>query len=354
MTDTDRAFSEKALTYEDLARHAQHFLSERPVVVLGTGATIPHGLPSMPVLSDLLVEAIKGNPPGWEEFAVRLDKTKDLEQVLHDVALPADTVEILVDKVWEIISSKDLEFYEQLLKGPVTFPLADLFKYLLRTADSCIQVVTTNYDRLTEYAANYAGAYVSTGVTTGWLQRFVPVSVNSERPPAPGYEGQVFVLKVHGSLDWFRDATDNIVGVPLARTIPPNMQPLVVTPGVTKYRAVHKDPFRTVMSAADTVLRGASCYVCVGYGFNDEHVQPILVNRVMKSNIPLVLVTKQLTEQTRQAFLRNPPKKFIFLEEAGGGTMVYNPEHPDGVLFDGVSIWRIDNFMRLITGEKAR
>lgn len=354
MADPDSTLPEKASAYEDLARCAQHFLSERPVLVLGTGVTIPHGLPSMPELADLLLAAIKGNPPGWEEFSVCLDTTKDLEQALHEVALPNETVEILVAATWVIISSKDTEFYEQLLKGPVAFPLAELFKYLLRTADSRIRVVTTNYDRLAEYAGNYVGAYVSTGVTAGWLQRFVPASVNAERPPAPGYEGQVSVLKVHGSLDWFRDATDDIVGVPLARAIPPNTQPLVVTPGVTKYRAVHKDPFRTVMTAADAVLRGASCYVCVGYGFNDEHVQPILVNRVMKSDIPLVLVTKQLTEPTRKAFLRNPPKKFIFLEEADGGTTVYNPEHPGGVRLEGVSVWRLDNFMRMITGEKAR
>ncbi len=354
MAAPDRTLSENDFTYEDLARCAQHFLAERPVIVLGTGATIPHGLPSMPVLADLLLAAIKGNPIGWAEFSTRLRTTKDLEQTLHDVALPDETVGILVAAIWEIISSKDLEFYEQLLNGSALFPLADLFKYLLRTADSCIRVVTTNYDRLAEYAANYICAYVTTGVTDGWLQRFIPASVNAGRPTALGYEGQVCVLKVHGSLDWFRDATDNVFGVPLARAIPPNTQPLVVTPGVTKYRAVHKDPFRTVMTAADSVLRGASCYVCVGYGFNDEHVQPILVNRVIKNDIPLVIVTKQLTEQTRKAFLVNPPKKFIFLEETDGGTTVYNPGHPSGVRLDGVSVWKLENFMRLITGEKAR
>lgn len=354
MAHLDKALSEKTFTYDELARICQHFLAERPVIVLGTGATIPHGLPSMPILADLLLEAIKGNPPGWEEFSAKLDTTKDLEQALHDIDLPEETIEILVAATWEIISSKDSEFYEQLLNRLVAFPLADLFKYLLRTADSHIRVVTTNYDRLAEYAANYSGAYVSTGVTAGWLQRFVPASVNTERAPTPGYEGQVIVLKVHGSLDWFRDATDDVVGVPLARMIPLNMKPLVVTPGVSKYRAVHKDPFRTVMTAADAVLRGASCYVCIGYGFNDEHVQPVLVNRVMKDDIPIVLVTKQLSTPTRTAFLTNPPKKFIFLEETDGGTMVYNPEHPEGVRLDGVSAWSLDNFMKLITGEKER
>jgi hypothetical protein len=354
MSDSDKSSHEPTVTYEDVARCAQRFLSDRPVVVLGTGATIPHGLPSMPGLADLLLSTIKGNPSGWDEFSKRLDETKDLEQALHDVPLPNETVDILVAATWDVVSSKDLEFYELLLKQPMEFPLANLFKYLLRTADSHIRVVTTNYDRLAEYAANHVSAYVSTGVTAGWLQRFVPTSVNAERPPAPGYEGQVTVLKVHGSLDWFRDATGDVVGVPMSLSIPSNTKPMVVTPGVTKYREVHKDPFRTVMTAADTVLRGASCYVCVGYGFNDEHVQPILVNRVMKNDIPLVAVTKTLTSPTRKAFLTNPPKKFLFLEESSGDTLVYNPDYPAGATLKGFSVWELKYFINMITGEKVR
>ena len=73
MTTTD---SESA--YGELARRAQHFLAERPVVVLGTGATIPHGLPSMRILADELLDAITDNPKGWDSFAKRLDETKDL------------------------------------------------------------------------------------------------------------------------------------------------------------------------------------------------------------------------------------------------------------------------------------
>ena len=298
MTTADSEF-----TYEELAKHAQRFLAERPVVVLGTGATIPHGLPSMSVLADRLLAAITDNPAGWNAFAERLEATKDLEQALHDVPLPQDTVENLVRATWKIVSSEDIGLYRQLLKGGLAFPLSDLFAYLLRTADSHIRVITTNYDRVAEYAANAVGAYASTGVTAGWLQRFVPASVDRERAPSPGFEGLVTILKVHGSLDWFRDATDDVIAVPLAQVVPDQMKPLVVTPGVSKYREVHKDPFRTVMSTADTVLRKATCYVCIGYGFNDEHVQPVLVNRVMKDDIPLVVVTKELTTQTRTAFL---------------------------------------------------
>lgn len=338
------------LAYEELAKYAQRLLAERPVVVLGTGATIPHGLPSMSALADGLLSAITDNPEGWAVFAERLQATKDLEQVLHDVPLPQDTVENLVRATWEIVSSEDFGLYKQLLKGEVTLPLSDLFAYLLRTADSHLRVITTNYDRVAEYAANAVGAYASTGVTAGWLQRFVPTSVDGERAPSPGFEGLVTVLKVHGSLDWFRDATDDVIAVPLAQVVPDHMRPLVVTPGVSKYREVHKDPFRTVMSAADNVLRKATCYVCIGYGFNDEHVQPVLVNRVMKNDIPLVVVTKELTTQTRTAFVNQPPKRFLFMEEAPTGTMVYTPNNPGGVILDGVSVWMLRNFMKMLTG----
>ena len=351
---TDSSPEDTELTYEEVARRAQRFLAERPVVILGTGATIPHGLPSMPTLADLLLASITDHPKDWDAFSECLNETKDLEQALHDVPLPQETVEILVRKTWEIVSAKDIEFYKQLLKGGVSFPLTNLFGYLLRTADAHLRVVTTNYDRIAEYAANAVGAYASTGVTAGWLQRFVATSVNAERTPSPGFEGLVTILKVHGSLDWFCDATDDVIAVPITQAVPDEMKPLVVTPGVSKYREVHKDPFRTVLSAADTVLRKATCYMCIGYGFNDEHVQPVLVRRVMKDDVPLVVVTKELTAQTRNAFLNEPPKRFLFVEEAPAGTKVYTPDDPCGVLLDGVSVWQLQTFMNMITGERGR
>lgn len=349
----DQMTADSEFTYEELAKHAQSFLSDRPVVVLGTGATIPYGLPSMPALADALLARITDHPEGWDAFADRLDKSKDLEQALHDVPLPQETVEVIVQSTWEIVSAKDIELYNRILKGGADFPLSDLFSYLLRTADAHLWVVTTNYDRVAEYAANAIRAYASTGVTAGWLQRFVATIVNRERPPSPGFEGCVTILKVHGSLDWFRDVTDDVIAVPLARIVPDGMSPLIVTPGVSKYRAVHKDPFRTVMSAADTVLREAGCYLCIGYGFNDEHVQPVLINRVMKDDIPIVVITKELTTQTRTAFLSNPPKRFLFAEEAPNGTRVYTPNEPGGVLLNGVSVWQLKNFMGMINGEGA-
>jgi len=145
--ESDHLPPEANFTYEELAKRAQHFLAERPVVVLGTGATIPHGLPSMAALADALLATVVDDLPGWDEFAQHLDETKDLEQTLHDVPLPSETVEVLVKATWEVVSACDIKFYENLLTGTGALPLAEMFRYLLRTADARIHVVTTNYDR---------------------------------------------------------------------------------------------------------------------------------------------------------------------------------------------------------------
>jgi hypothetical protein len=66
--DTDSCPTDSNHNFEVLAKAAQRFLSDRPVVVLGTGATIPHGLPSMAQLADSLLKEINTNPPGWDKF----------------------------------------------------------------------------------------------------------------------------------------------------------------------------------------------------------------------------------------------------------------------------------------------
>ena len=158
--------------YQKTSVMAQKFLGNQPVVVLGTGATIPLGLPSMPQLADELTSSIPPEQPGWDEFTQSLESSGDLEQALSNSDLPEETVDIIVTKTWELVSAKDLECYSRIQNGGV-FDLADLFRYLLRIANPHLRVITTNYDRVAEYAANIVSAHVTTGMTTGWHQRFV-------------------------------------------------------------------------------------------------------------------------------------------------------------------------------------
>ncbi|WP_271608593.1 hypothetical protein [Bradyrhizobium sp. CCBAU 21359] len=83
----------------------------------------------------------------------------------------------------------------------------------------------------------------------------------------------VAVWKVHGSLDWFQDSAGQIIGVRGMPEVPAGYSPLMITPGIDKYRLTHGEPFRTILGCSDAALENARAYFCVGYGFNDEHLQ---------------------------------------------------------------------------------
>ena len=303
--------SDVNVNIEYIARLAQKYIANRPVIILGSGASIPYGIPSMSDLAGELLDRIDLDKQTWLAFKEKLEEENNLESVLHEVDLEDSVLKLVVETVWQIIAEKDSMVYNRLLENPRQLLLTRLIKFLLRTARPRINIVTTNYDRLAEYAANIADAEVITGFSAGWMQRFVPDDLSTDRSHSIGFEGTVYILKVHGSLDWFLSSTDRPTAVPLAHAIPETFQPLIVTPGTTKYREVHRDPFRSILSESDNILRRATCFLCIGFGFNDEHVQPILIERVLNSSIPITIVTKDFSSKAQEQFLHQPPENFL-------------------------------------------
>ncbi len=337
----------------EVASLAQKYLADVPVIVLGAGATIPHGLPTMGQLAAAILAFPDVEPEGWSDLRDALDAHKDLEVALQNVALPPATIDIVVEATWKLVAAKDEAFLDTLNSENPEFPLARLFAHFLRTASRHVAAITTNYDRLVEYAANHVGAHVETGTTTGWLQRFDGRLVAQTSPPQTGYEGRVTLLKVHGSLDWFEDGAGQFVGRPAASKIPRATKPLVVTPGTSKYRAVLKDPFRTALSSSDGLVEQASGFLCIGYGFNDEHVQPKILARTRNQAKPIVVVTRTLSPAVRTAILQAPPPKFLMLEEGETGTIAYYPGQVDGVMLPGHDLWQVGPFLELLTDEEG-
>src|ERR1022692_1975538 len=132
----------------------------------------------------------------------------------------------------------DLTVFQNLVQGKVEFALSALLKYLLRTTPLKIQVVTTNYDRIAEYACDVANATFDTGFRGGYLQAFQPGDDLK-------FGGKVVeILKVHGSLDWFIDEHQSVIALPDYVKDPKSYSPLLVTPGTGKYFVTHEEPCR--------------------------------------------------------------------------------------------------------------
>lgn len=336
---------------------AQNALSAAPVIILGSGASAAHGVPGMGALAAHLAAA--ATPSGWtgEEqaewlsFLGQLKAGTDLESALQAVRPTERQTQFIAGLTREFLLPFDLAVLASLLDDRHALPLTRLYRHLFDSTHLTIHVVTPNYDRLAEYAADAADVNTFTGFNYGHLQTRARAA--NTRVTVNGRQSRtVAVWKVHGSLDWFQDAANQIIGLRSALAIPTNYTPLMITPGIDKYRLTHGEPFRTILSCSDSALENARAYFCVGYGFNDEHVQTKLIERCDRDSIPLIVITKELTP-TAKAFLTGGRcRRYLAIEDGTAGARAYAHDAPTGFDLDN-PLWRLDHFLDHMTGTPA-
>lgn len=332
---------------EELLKRVQSIVNELPLIILGSGASVAYGIPSMSVLGQCLKRNIKltdrDDLEQFDKFKSNLDSTHDLEQALSNLTLNENVLVAIIKETWECINAADLKAYEKLLHDK-KFPLSELIAHLISTTKKQISIITTNYDRLVEYASSFANALICNGYAQNYFGRF---SVETEVNNGLGYAGRVKVWKVHGSLDWFRDSDGLGAQLPLRNSIPADYTPSIVTPGLSKYSETHKEPYRTILTKADDEIKNSNAYVCIGYGFNDEHVQPLLIQGI-KAGKPIIVLAKKITNKAKQSIIDNGGKHYILFEEHNNdSTKVYSSEFGDQVI-DKLSLWDISVLINYI------
>jgi len=334
---------------EAVKKIGQKCLEETPVIILGSGASIACGIRGMAELARHLTDSIQPQEPGdttaWEAFKAELLACNDLELALQKVQLSPNMLSQVVKETRNAILSDDLQVLERLVSRQADLALSHLFRHLFQSTNPSISVVTTNYDRLAEYAADLAKFAWNTGFIGGHLRSFGGDSSTSPKTRT------VNIWKVHGSLHWFKDTDEVPVALPDHLAATNSLAPLLVTPGITKYETTHYDPFRTIIQKADGALTAARAVLCVGYGFNDGHIQPKFVERVRDHAIPVVILAKELTSAAK-AFLPKLVKcPYLALEENGSGTRAYFPDAPDGIDIPDQGLWRFESFLNVTIGS---
>ncbi len=331
---------------EDILKLAQKCIEKVPVIVLGSGASRPFGISGMPELQNHLLSHV--NPTGtgdanlWRDFADELRRCNDLELALHNVHLSPSLEAEVVKQTRQLVRDDDLKVFAGLLAGHVELPLAALLRHLFRSTHSSVTVVTTNYDRLAEYATDAESLEHTTGFTHGYYRSFGTLAA----PSQPSREPRVVeVLKVHGSVDWFQDAHGTSHCLPDSAQIPASFAPLMVTPGTGKYLATHEEPFRTIITRSDTAFANARAVLTVGYGFNDRHIQPKLTNRVLRNQVPLLVLAKKLTPSARNFLAQCKHSSFLALEGDGANTRAYCSAHPTGLDLPGTNLWEFGKLL---------
>lgn len=339
---------------EFTATFGQKCLGNAPVLVIGSGLSIPHGLPSMALLqTELTSKLTKSNLSPEDKAGLAILKqhleTMDLEAALSKVSLSEELTKCIVDVTWAFINPLDEKVLTDVFSDRQLLPLSRLLGYLFQSTHTKISVVTTNYDRLVEYASSAAGLHYSNGFGFGYLAEKQNTTLDIYAHNRRVRIRTVEIWKVHGSLDWFSDPSGSVVCMPIRPSDLSLCRPVIVTPGVNKYQKSLQEPFRSIVTGADSTMMAASGYFCTGYGFNDSHIQPKLVERCFTSKVPLVVLARDLTTNAKQLLLTGKCQNFLALEKHVSGTMMYCCDNPDGTLIPDQDLWQLDKFLDITT-----
>lgn len=147
-----------------------------PVIILGSGASISYGIASMGILANMLKDylgrktytsAASNDCVG--HFLNLLSEGKGLEDALLSAKVTEEVESDIVYNVWNLIVHQDAEVYKRVISGE-NIDLKELFDFLIYGRKGTeINVVSTNYDKIAEYAAAQSEAYINTGFSSNYL-----------------------------------------------------------------------------------------------------------------------------------------------------------------------------------------
>ena len=337
---------------ERILKLSQACFSNHPTIVLGSGASMDHGLPSMTTLQQHLIASIQTldgeEGDAWTLVRTALANGEHLEQAMTGKTLPTSLTKKIVEETWKCVKEADHALFLRALSRDEDFPLGQLLQRLSVSTNPEIDIVTSNYDRVAEYACNAHGLLHSSGFTPGYIQtREGPDQISFQRRNA--LLKIVRIWKVHGSLDWFARADGDVFAAPVFEIPGSDVKPLIVTPGLYKFEQTQYEPFRSIMTGADSAFARATAFICIGFGFRDTHIEPKLFERCRTANVPVAVLARTLTDEAKKFLKTRAGTRYIGLEKTPSGTRIYTPDQPDGIEVVESGLWSLNGFLKMTT-----
>lgn len=301
----------------------QSYLNNPPLIIWGSGATIPFGLPSMWTLNEVLKEQVDGFDQDCDNLEVELGKDKYLS------AMPK-----IKKLIWNTVNEKDEVILKNLLEGKIEKynGLKNLIDRFMSAHPKVVNIVTTNYDRVLENVF----AYHSLAYSDGFLGKNLSLFDDSTFKDGDN----INIIKVHGSLNWFEQNGE----IRFFKSHEGLEVPQIICPSKNKFQEAYKSPYRELIQKSDELIKKAQSFLAVGFGFNDEHLTPKIEQNVRKG-IPIVVITKEITSSCLKQ-LENA-EKFILIEENTSTTSKFTVrrkiDNTEEYILDG-AFWKLSNF----------
>ena len=308
----------------------QKFLERPPVIIWGSGATIPFNLPSMSNLNHALKEKI-------DDFnTTNNNLEKELGESKYETRMPK-----IRRIIWNTIAQADKQVCEKFTQG--SFDDFEPIQKIINKFRDChprvVNIVTTNYDCVLEYVMGYSNIPFTDGFSGRDFSIFSDANFEAKK--------LVNLIKVHGSLSWFNIQNK----ARFSRFCSECCEPIIICPGRNKYQEAYQEPYRTLIQKADHLIQNANSFLVIGFGFNDEHLTPKIKDKV-NSGTPLVLITQEVTESCRKEMRQ--AQKYIFLQkckESENKTLVIAKKGKamkiEEKIIDG-NYWKLTNFTEVL------
>ena len=163
-----------------------------------------------------------------------------------------------------------------------------------------LQVFTTNYDLVMETYADETGLEVVNGFEPHHYRNGVWANAWDRRTNQP----PLYLIKLHGSIYWYRDGDDKIVETgAVAQRVADQDVMIAPTEGAKDY---NKEPFYALMEHFKKSIKEVDILLVIGFSYRDNEIVSIIKNRV-KNGMALVSISPDVDKDIRRV-LNTVPK----------------------------------------------
>jgi hypothetical protein len=347
---------------DDLFADIQGFFRKTPVLLIGSGFSCGYDLPGMGALAEHLTTAV---PDVLTTNEARNAWTESIDAVKQNLEAGLNNIPVGTAEWGEIVSAIRGETAKLILEKTIAAEARILGEKLgtchapsrllnhLFTGSSqnaeCIHVITTNYDTLLELFCDLAKLPLDTGFVgfrrrmprprTLFQTQYNRVLVAGKRRHQVDHRlcKTVRLYKPHGSISWL---TTDEGPVEVLNDVSVAHRAIVV-PGPSKYQdALVNTLFDEMRTAMNQVLSQTQAVFCIGFGFNDDHLQGVIKRR-LSEGMPLIIVTRNPTPNIEQ--LLRDHSHVIALFESGHGASCY---WKGNVLQTPEPLWQLNDFLK--------
>ena len=334
----------------------QEICRQIPVIILGSGPSCAAGMPSMGGLAKHLLEKLgKNTSDYWREISDDLHKNVDLETALNRTLPDENLSKEIIKTVGAYISDKDREVKDRYFNRQITIPVECLIDYF---REEILTIITPNYDCLVEHCCDKLKIHCNTGFV-GYFRKTLDfekaervveyidrsVVVKGRRRQIAKRTPHIKLFKVHGSIDWY-NFNNTVSDASLIENGKYKDKRLIILPGDRKYSETFHEPYRELIQKADNSLRSGRSFLMIGYGFNDEHLQEILVKRLKEDEKYGIIITKGLSEKAEELLSYCP--NLWGVTQKNSSTVISNKDIEYEI--PNIELWRMDEFVKDVLG----